>query len=155
MQHKKKALIDLALLLTRVAIGVYLALAGVGKVRGELNQGVGHFYRGDFKGLQPGWLPDALAAPYGYALPWAEVVVGALLVLGLFSTVMAALTALMVLSFTIALAMKFGPSAQPGGSGGPFSANYITTAAAFLLACVGPGRLSIDHLWRGRKASGG
>ena len=153
MQRLTTALTPLALLLTRVLLGGYLAGAGIAKAIGELNEGLGNFYGGKFKGLQPEWLPDAFAAPYGYALPWLEIIIGLMLVLGLFGRIAAVLTGLMILSFTIALAMKMGITAQPADAASPFSANYIMVAVSFLLACLGPGRLSLDRLLRGRQAT--
>ena len=154
MPQTRQTLVDIGFLLLRVSIGLYLLLAGIGKVRGEFNNGFGSFYRGSFKSMQPEWLPNALAAPYGYALPWAEVVVGALLILGLFGSIAAALTGLMILSFTIALALKFGSiTAQPADArGGAFSANYIQIAACFLLTFVGPGAISLDRVIRKKRA---
>lgn len=148
---KKCWLSDLSLMLLRVPVGLYLCLAGVEKVKVELGQGMGTFLNGPFTSMQPGWLPSWFSAPYGYALPWAEVVVGALLVLGLFSRVMAAGTFLMLLSFTIALAMMHGIDAQPDGPPGPFSANYIQVAAAFLLIWAGAGRWSLDRFVFGKR----
>ena len=146
-------LTPLALLLTRLTVGSYFAAAGVRKLSGELNEGLGTFYSTSFKGLQPGWLPDALAAPYGYALPWMEVILGVMLVLGLFGRLAAALIGLMIVSFTIALAMKMGWRAQGPDTPHPFNANYIQIAVCFLLACTGPGSLSLDRVLRGRRAA--
>jgi uncharacterized membrane protein YphA (DoxX/SURF4 family) len=152
MSKLDSQLTSLALLLTRVSVGLYLLLAGFGKVRGEISNGPGSFYNGPgFQGLQPDWLPNAFAAPYGYALPWVEVIVGALLVLGLFGRIAAALTGLMILSFTIAKITQLGITAQEPGPGGPFSTNYIQIAACFLLVCTGPGLWSIDYLIRKRR----
>ena len=146
-------LTPLALLLTRVAVGGYFAAAGVHKLSVELNEGLGTFYSTSFKGLQPAWLPDGLAAPYGYALPWLEVVVGVMLVLGLFGRLAAALIGLMIASFTVALALKMGWRAQGADASGAFSSNYIQIAVCFLLTCTGPGSLSLDRLLRGRRAA--
>ena len=154
MPQARQTLVDVGLLLLRVSIGLYLLLAGIGKVRGEFNNGFGSFYRGNFSKMQPAWLPDAFAAPYGYALPWAEVIVGALLILGLFGSIAAAITGLMILSFTIALAFQFNSiTAQPAeAKGGAFSANYIQVAACFLLTFVGPGAISLDRVIRKKRA---
>jgi uncharacterized membrane protein YphA (DoxX/SURF4 family) len=139
---------DITLLLLRVTLGGYLLAAGVFKVMGELNDGFGSFYNGPFSSMQPSWLPDVMAAPYGYALPWIEVVIGAAVLLGLFTRISAALGFLMVLSFTIALAIAQGrwhakPADAPGGY---FSGNYIQCAAYLVLTAVGAGRLSVDAL---------
>lgn len=152
MSGKRQTLTEIAILVTRVFVGGYFAAAGFAKAKGELSDGFGTFYRGSFSSLQPGWLPDLLAAPYGYALPWIEIVVGLALVVGLFGTVAATLTGLMILSFTVALAMKMGITAQPSDAAGPFSSNYLQIVVCFLLACLGPGRFSVDHLLRNKRA---
>ena len=135
---------DAGLFLLRLVFGGYFLWAGINKALGEINQGLGSFYNGPFKGLQPTWLPDVLAAPYGYALPWLEIVLGVMLVLGLFSTIVALVIALMIVSFTVALALKMGWTAQPPDAGGPFSPNYLQIVAHLALAIMGPGRWSID-----------
>ena len=140
----------LASLLARGSLGLYFLLAGVGKVRGELSNGLGSFYEGPFSSMQPSWLPDLLAAPYGYALPWAEVVIGAMLTLGLATRLSATLVALMLLSFTVALMLARGVS---GGSPGPFHPNVILLALSLLLVVVGGGALSVDAMFRGKKAT--
>ncbi|MEQ9453117.1 MAG: DoxX family protein [Phycisphaeraceae bacterium] len=135
--------------LNRVLLGLYFLGAGLAKVQGELNDGIGSFYNGPFKGMQPSWLPNVLAAPYGYALPWAEVVVGALLAIGLFTKVNAALTFLMTLSFTIALMMANGLS---GGGPGVFHTNVFLCVIAAHILVVGGGPLSVDATFMGRAA---
>lgn len=44
-------------------------------------------------------LPESLAVPYGYALPWAEVMVGLLLILGLGLRFVAPVAILIIASF--------------------------------------------------------
>lgn len=136
--------------LARASLGLYFLLAGVGKVRGELQNGLGSFYEGSFQGLQPEWLPTFFAAPYGYALPWAEVVIGATLVLGLATRISATLIALMLLSFTIALMIANGIS---GGGPGPFHANVVMLALSLMLIVLGGGAISVDAAFRGKKAT--
>ncbi len=130
------------LLINRIALGAYMLLAGVGKVLG----GVGNFYENSFKGLQPDFLPDLLARPYGYAIPFLEIAVGALLIVGLFTRWTAVVTTLMILSFTIALWMKVGfPQA---GASGPFHPNVILMTLCLWVVVVGGGRMSLDHVLR-------
>lgn len=152
MSGKRQTLTEISILVTRVFVGGYFAAAGFAKAKGELSDGFGTFYRGSFSSLQPGWIPDLLAAPYGYALPWLEIIVGLALVVGLFGTIAATLTGLMILSFTVALVVKFGPLAQPDAARHPFNSNYIQIAACALLACLGPGRFSVDHLLRSKRS---
>jgi len=154
MTSARRWSIDLTLLLTRLALGGYLALAGFAKAAGEINNGLGSFYNGYFQAMQPAWLPDILAAPYGYALPWLEIVVGLMVALGFATTLASLAQALMIASFTIALAMAHGLDAQPDSAPGPFSANYIMIAATLLIAAAGPGRVAIDRLIRGRRHAG-
>lgn len=147
---------DLGLFVLRLALGLYLLLAGVGKVQGEISNGVGSFYNGPFKGLQPAWLPDLLAAPYGYALPWLEVLVGVLLVIGLLGRFAAVGGFLMLVSFTIVLAMANNSiTAQGADAPGPYHANYIQSAAYFLIVLVGCGSWSVDTLLRKKRKGGG
>ena len=131
-------LLDAVLLLNRLALGLYFLLAGVGKLR----MGVGQFYEKGFLKLKPAWLPDAVASPYGHALPFLECALGGLLVLGLLGRWAAGLMALLLLSFTVALwqaGMFFGGP-------GPFHDNVPFLTLAMLLAVTGPGRFSVDGL---------
>ena len=121
-------------------------MAGVNKARG----GVEEFVAGTFKAMTPSWLPEAVAKPYGYALPYAEIVVGAMLIFGVFGRLAGWLTFLMLASFTTALMVKLGLA---GGSKGPFHSNIILATLALLLAMAGPGRYSLDAMLRASKAS--
>jgi len=81
-------------LTSRIALGGVFIFAGVAKVNypatlvWEINQY--HI------------LPHSLATAYGYVLPTLEIVLGILLVLGLFLRISASVSGLVVLSFTIA-----------------------------------------------------
>lgn len=143
---------DIGLFVLRVALGLYLLLAGFGKVQGELNNGIGSFYGGPFKDLQPDWLPNALAAPYGYALPWLEVLVGGLLLLGLLGQLAALLGLVMVASFTVALALANGTlAAQAADAAGPYHTNYIQIAGYLMLTLIGCGNWSLDKVLSSKK----
>lgn len=131
-----------AVLLCRVLLGLYMLLAGWGKVRG----GVGAFVDGSFSKMTPPWLPRFVALPFGYALPWIELIGGALLIVGLFGRVTAAVLGLLLLSITIAVAQSDGITSGPG----PFHHAPIFMGLAFLLAALGPGQFSVDDL-RGKK----
>ena len=142
----------LGLLLTRATLGLYLTLAGWRKVTTELDKGIGYFYKEAYLKNAPDWLPDWFNLFYGYALPWLELLVGGMVVLGLFTRFFAAGGFLMLTSFTIALALKFDNiTAQPDGPGGPFNANYIQAAAYFLLIFTGAGALSLDRVFFGKR----
>jgi len=140
----------LVALLGRASLGLYFLLAGVGKLRIELREGMGTFYEGPFASLRPAWLPDVVAGPYGYALPWAEVVVGTMLALGLATRLSAVLIALMLTSFTVALTLERGLG---GGGPGPFHANFVMLPLALMFVVLGGGLVSVDALFRGKRAT--
>ena len=149
---KNQTAYDTGLFVLRATLGLYLLLAGIGKVKGELNS-LGSFYRGDgFQFLQPDWLPDALAAPYGYALPWAEVIVAVLLIVGLFGRYAAIAGLLMLISFTIAKAVTFDNwQAKSPSEAGPVSSNYVQIGAYLALVITGCGRFALDHAVFGKR----
>lgn len=78
----------------RLAFGVTFIVSGAGK----LPEG------GSFVAKVEGFdlLPEVLARFYGTALPWLEVIIGTLLILGLFSRFVAAIGMLTALSFIVA-----------------------------------------------------
>lgn len=126
--------------LSRLSLGLYLALAGYAKL---FNMGVSNFYQQGFLKLKPAWLPELIAMPYGYAIPWLEFGVGLLLAVGLFGRTAAAITGLMILSFTIAL-VQFHGTLKPGQE--PFTPNLIYVCMAGMLFLTGPGKFSVDAL---------
>ena len=150
---KHQNAIGIGLLVLRATLGVYLLLAGFGKVKGELTNGLGSFYNGKgFQFLQPSWLPDFLAAPYGYALPWAELVVAIFLIIGLFGRYTAFAGFLMLLSFTIAKAVAFDNwQAKAPDEAGPVSSNYVQIGAYLALVIAGFGRIALDTAIFGKR----
>jgi len=127
--------LSLAILLNRCSLGLYLLLAGVAKVRG----GVSEFYESGFVPMKPPWLPEWFASPYGHAVPFLEILVGGLLILGWLGRLMPLAAFLMITSFTIALA----GIGQFFNGPGPFSVNVILITLALLLIATGPGRISL------------
>ena len=132
---------SLALLLCRLSIGVYFVMAGVAKVRG----GVQNFVDGGFSRSMPSWLPEALGKPYGYALPWLEILVGAAVALGIFGRVAAGVMAAMLLSFMVAVGVTDGTK--------PFHSNVILFSLAVLLAVAGSGAFGLDAVMGKKKAA--
>ena len=78
----------------RLILGATFIAAGAGKLP----------MRDDFVYVVIGYhvLPDAMAQSYAIALPWVEIVIGAFLILGLFSRIASGVGILTVLSFIIA-----------------------------------------------------
>lgn len=129
------------LLLNRIMMGWYFAVAGWTKTAGELSEGLGTFYRGPgFGNRTPAWLPDFIAAPYGYALPWLELILGAILIVGFFGRATAwAVTFLLV---TIGIALLASGELLPRHH------VMVFLPATLLLAFWGPGRYSLDACLR-------
>jgi thiosulfate dehydrogenase [quinone] large subunit len=144
------AWIDISLFLARLLLGLYMIIAGWGKMAGP---GLSGFANGPFLQNKPAWLPDAVAMPYGYALPVLELLTGLLLVVGLFTRAAAGIMTLMLVSIAIAVITKSGQLS--GGAPGPIHHSVIFTALAFVLAIAGSGRLAIDPLYFGGGDGGG
>ena len=85
-------------LLLRLSLGGLLVLAGLSKLadRAGFRQAVADYQL----------LPAALERPFATALPWIETELGALLLLGLATTAVAALAAPLFLCFALAIAIN-------------------------------------------------
>ncbi|MEK4241095.1 MauE/DoxX family redox-associated membrane protein [Janibacter sp. FSL W8-0316] len=93
------ALRDHTGLLARLVLGVVLVVAGALKIGNPL---------GAARAVQAyDVLPFEVARWVGYALPWLEIVVGVLLVLGLFTRVSAAIGTLLMLAFVVGIAQAW------------------------------------------------
>lgn len=114
----------------RVALGGYFIMAGMMKFE---NLGVFLRHVVDF-----GILPRQVAIFYGTALPYVEVLVGALLVVGFWTTLMSMIAALMLLSFVFALGLFPNDPRL-------FNKDIILLAGAVALMFSGAGRYSIDN----------
>jgi uncharacterized membrane protein YphA (DoxX/SURF4 family) len=136
------------LLLARVPLGAYFVVAGFKKLyvdgKFDVKGGVEAFVN-QASGLIPSWVPQNLGQMYLKALPFAEMVLGGLLIIGFLSRFVAALLSLMLISFIIALpehaSGALGPSVNL-----PFHPNVIYVGLALALVFCGAGRLSLDGL---------
>ncbi len=115
----------------RFALGGYFILAGLLKLENPTAfiQQVQHFQL----------LKEPLATLYGILLPYAELGAGALLILGLWTTLAGALSSLMLISFIIA--MKLFPDASTH----LFNKDVLLLCASLSLLWSGPGFYSIDY----------
>ena len=104
---REKTRADVALLVLRVMPGILFLLAGITKI----SSGVGGFVAAN---VAKAPLPEGLAKAYLYCVPWAEVIVGICLIVGLATRRITFIAFLMVLSFSIAVT-KFNPR----GAGAP------------------------------------
>ena len=117
----------------RITLGAYFILAGLMKLDHPeaLIDEIRKF----------GILKEPLLSLYGILLPYFEITSGLMLVLGIFTTLAAIFTSLMLLSFVIAL--KVFPS-----GGHLFNKDIILLAASLSLLWSGSGFYSIDHFRR-------
>ena len=110
-------------------------------------------------------LPHSLANAYGHVLPTLEIALGILLVMGLFLRISAAVSGLLVLSFTIAKIVAFARGLDISicgcfGSAGDLLAlhsliiDFVLLALALQILCHRGEFLSLGH-WLSRKAEPG
>jgi thiosulfate dehydrogenase [quinone] large subunit len=95
---------EIAYALLRVTLSMVFLVAGIGKFM----MGIGVF-AASLQQEFAGKLPMALVTAFAYALPFAEVLTGALLLLGLFNVAALALAGLMMIALTFGTAMKPDP----------------------------------------------
>lgn len=126
---------DIGLLILRLPIGVLFAMAGLLKFRMGLREFVNKF-----ASMIPSYLPHPVGVAYLYAVPPAELIVGLCLIFGVFARAISVITALMLISFMMAVTGWRDPQ------GGPFNASVVYLAIAIALALIGPGRISLDHV---------
>lgn len=135
---RNKTVADVGLLLARIPIGILFFLAGINKIRG----GVGVFVK---EHIHQGPLPQGLTSAYLHALPFFEVIVGACLILGLFTGIIALIAFFMLLSFTIAA------TGWTDARTHNLAANVVYMGLTIALSAIGPGRLSADVFIFGKR----
>ena len=132
---------SLGLLLARVPLGAFFVVAGFGKF--TTPGGVPGFVSGSAAAV-PRVVPEALGRIYLNAVPYAEVLVGAMLVLGVMARVAGALAAAMLVSFIVAVTGIRDPNL-------PFHPNVIFLGIALLVLLAGPGSISMERfIWGGQ-----
>ena len=126
MQEKFKIAQPWLTLLSRLILGGVLIVAGALKI--------GNLQKSAMSVRAYEMLPIWLANFFGYALPWVEIGIGALLILGIAVRIIGALGALIMLGFIIAIAQAWarGLSIDCGcfGGGGtidPEDTKYLST----------------------------
>ncbi len=129
---------DSFLLLARVAIGVYFLLAGYAKIAG----GVGAFVEHATPNI-PSFLSPQIGKLYLQMLPFAEMIVGVAMVIGLYTRVAGALMSLMLISFMIA-ATGIGFKAKPGEPP-QIDKNLIFLGLTLLITHLGGGKVAVDQ----------
>lgn len=130
----------LAYALMRLALGMNIFGHGFFRIL----SGIGSFANGMAQGMDKGPLPHALSLSFGYCIPWIELTLGVLIILGLFTRfALAAGTLLMV-------ALTFGTTSVQNwnGAGTQLMYSFIFFAMLWL---VEADRISVDGLLSRRK----
>src|SRR5258705_8016099 len=127
---------SLGLLCARIPLGAYFIFASVMK----LKMGAENFANAMLPNATK-FLPEHLARMYLTYLPWVELSVGILLIIGLLTRVVATIISLLLLSFTIhtGVSATLAPDAKL-----PFHPNLVYLGTALALMLCGPGWISID-----------
>ncbi len=137
----------IALLLIRLSLGAYLFFAGYNKafkMGATLGESAKAWMANGYNPKVPAWLPGFIATPYGYAIPWLEMLCGLLLVLGMFFRSSAAATTFLLASIAVAVVADAGSISGSDRLGVHHS--IVMACVAFLLIFTGPGGFSIDAL---------
>jgi uncharacterized membrane protein YphA (DoxX/SURF4 family) len=111
-------------------------------------------------------LPASIVAPLGVALPYVEILLGAYLVLGLFTRVAAWLAAAQFAIFSIAVASLvirgipadcgcFGSSIPTPPTWGHVALDVLLAALAVAIASTAPGAFSLDDRFFSASIPGG
>ncbi len=133
---KTEAAKSFGLLLLRIPLGATFLLYGYEKL---FRLGVGNFVHDSAQWI-PTYIPPYVGQTYLYALPFAEIAIGALLIAGLFARFSAFVAALMLVSFTIAVSGLF-----TGGDYLHVNPNVAYLGMALLLITAGAGTISLDR----------
>jgi uncharacterized membrane protein YphA (DoxX/SURF4 family) len=129
---------SLGLLFARIPLGAYFIFASVAKLR----MGVDNFASAMLPSAMK-FLPEHLARMYLTYLPWVELSVGILLILGLLTRFIAAIITLLLISFTLHAGVSgaLSPDVKL-----PFHPNLVFLGTALAIMLCGPGWLSLDGL---------
>jgi thiosulfate dehydrogenase [quinone] large subunit len=133
---------EAAYALLRITFGVVFLFNGIGKLMG----GVGNFV-GGMNQRFAGKLPAILVMPFSYTLPFAELILGALILFGLFTRLGLVLTGLLLAALTFGTVMlaDFGTVAH--------NTQYALVNFV-LLWLVDLNRYSLDSLFRPKTTPG-
>src|SRR5438445_3441181 len=129
---------SLGLLCARIPLGAYFIFASVTKLR----MGVDDFVNKVLPNV-PKFLPPDTAKIFLTYLPWVELSVGILLILGLLTRVVAGIMVLLLISFTVYTGVG-GPTTESGKL--PFHPNLVYLGIALAIMLCGPGWISLDGL---------
>lgn len=131
--YKSHGKAGFGLLLIRLTLGSIFLFAGADKV-----MDIQAFIN---KVKELGLFGDNLSFIFGFIIPFAEVFIGALYIIGLFTPLTSLAIVFMCFSFIVAL----GPGGAPTDL--PFNYNFVFIAAALTTFFAGAGSISFDKFF--------
>ena len=138
--------ISLALLLNRLTLGGYVVAQSLKVLRAGGDGRYPHeiFYDKQYSALDPNVLPTSVSMYYGYAMPYIGLLMGALIIVGLFTRFASA--TLFVIACSIVYAMAKQDLAVLGVYEPYISHPWVVmTPMFFLLLTTGAGAYSFDN----------
>jgi thiosulfate dehydrogenase (quinone) large subunit len=133
---------ETAYALLRITLGVIFLFYGIGKFRA----GIGNFVSGMNQHFS-GKLPAAMVMPFGYAIPFCEVIAGTLILFGLLTRLGLTISGLLLIGLTFGTVML--------GDAPTVAHNLQYALVNFvLLWFVDLNRYSLDSLMGQRKPAG-
>jgi putative oxidoreductase len=125
---------DTFLLIARVAIGVYFLLAGYKKIATGVDK-----FATEHAANVPQYVSPEFGRHYLQVLPYAEMIVGLTMVIGLYTKLSAGLMSLILVSFILATGVGFKP-------GNPqINENFVYLGLTLLLMHFGGGKVAVDQ----------
>src|SRR5689334_5249169 len=138
---------NLGLLLARLPVGVLFCFEGYQKIA---RLGVSNFVA-EHSSQVPAFMPGWFGKPFLTGLPFIEIVLGAAVVLGLFTRLSGLMLACLLGSFIMITGIHDGT-----GGNWPFNLNFLFLGTALMLLFTGAGAISADRkLFVRRQAKGG
>jgi uncharacterized membrane protein YphA (DoxX/SURF4 family) len=139
---------NVLVLVLRIALGLTFVVAGGLKI------GHADIFASQIAGFE--LLPQPLIAPLALLLPFVEVLVGAYLIVGLFTRAAAVAAAILLAVFDGAIALAvvrglhascgcFGPSDQTTTSWGEVARDAAIVIVALIIAWRAPGAIALDR----------
>lgn len=124
--------------LLRVPLGIYFLMAGLAK----LDDPMGFVEQVKTISTSAGLHLGNLGTIYGVLLPYLEIAAGGLLIVGLWTTLAATISTILLASFVFVFGIH--PTAH-----GPFNKDLILLGASAALMYIGGGAFSIDRFRHG------
>lgn len=133
---------EIAYALLRATVGVIFLFYGLGKFM----SGIGNFV-GSMNQQFSGKLPAFMVMPFAYAIPFGELIAGALILLGLYTRAGLVLSGLLVIGLTFGLVML--------GQADKVAHNLIYALVNFVLLWFADlNRFSLDELFARKPVAG-